>query len=341
LLLFLAAGCALAFSASICRAQKPAEPLMPQPLEARTDIVRVDVSVLNKRGDFAEGLGRSNFRILDDGAERTIVFFAPVEAPARVLVMIETSPAVYLIHDEHLAAAYALLQGLDPDDQVALVTYNRGPREILGFTTNKSALLDALNTLEYTIGRGDLNFYDSLSAVLNGLAPAEGKTAIVLLSTGLDSSSSSRWEPLARKLRGTDVVIFPVALGGTLRGDENNQTKSKKRRSKPPSEATLSPESADDLNGFARADRALISLAKITGGRVYFPQSDKEFAPIYREIAAALRHQYVLGIAPAHDGQFHALTVEVLASPGQASKKPPKKSPYRIFAREGYLAPNP
>jgi Ca-activated chloride channel homolog len=340
-LLILAAGCALAFSASVCRAQKPAEPLVPQPLEARTDIVRVDVGVLNKRGDFAEGLERSNFRILDDGAERPIVFFAPVEAPARVLVMMETSPAVYLIHDEHLAAAYALLQGLDPADQVALVTYSQGPREILGFTTDKSALLDALNTLQYTIGSGDLNFYDSLSAVLDGLAPAEGKTAIVLLSTGLDSSPSSRWEPLVEKLRGTDVVIFPVALGGTLRGDENSKTKSKKRAPHPPREAAQTPESPGHLNAFARADRALISLGQITGGRVYFPQSDNDFAPIYRQIAAALRHQYVLGIAPAHDGKFHALSVEVLAGRGQAANEPPKKSPYRIFAREGYTAPNP
>jgi Ca-activated chloride channel family protein len=263
-----------------------------------------------------------------------------VEAPARALVMIETSPAVYLIHDQHLAAAFALLQGLDPADQVALVTYSDRPHEILGFTTNKSELLQALNSLQYTIGMGQLNFYDALSSVLDGLAPAEGKTAVVLLTTGLDSSPASHWQPLVRKLRGSDVVIFSVALGGDLRGTENKKSKRKKRQASGAEKSAQEPDSLGHLAGFARADRALRLLAQITGGRAYFPQSDKEFVPIYRQIAAALRHQYVLGIVPAHDGKFHSLTVEIWPGGARNSKKPPKKSRYHVFARQGYIAPS-
>src|SRR5690348_12334927 len=124
-------------------------PTAAQPLGASTDLVRLDVSVLDKRGNFVGGLAKGQFRVLDNGVQQPIVFFAPVEAPARVLVMIETSPAVYLIHDEHLSAAYALLQGLDPADQVALVTYSNQPREALGFTADKSAFLGVLNSLQY------------------------------------------------------------------------------------------------------------------------------------------------------------------------------------------------
>jgi hypothetical protein len=42
----------------------------------------------------------------------------PIEA-VQVRVVLETSPAVYLISDQHLAAAYALVQGPAPDDQGA------------------------------------------------------------------------------------------------------------------------------------------------------------------------------------------------------------------------------
>ena len=63
--------------------------------------------------------------------------------------------------------------------------------------------------------------------------------------------------------------------------------------------------------------------------------------PIYHEIASALRHQYVLGIAPAHDGQLHTLTVEPLDAHGQPMNAPAKKAVVRVFAREGYLAPGP
>ena len=94
--------------------------------------------------------------------------------------MIETSPAVYLIHNQHLVAAYALLDGLAADDEVALVTYDQAPREILTFTPDKSALLAALGGVQYTIGMDDLNFYDSVSGVLDWLGPATGKRALVI-----------------------------------------------------------------------------------------------------------------------------------------------------------------
>lgn len=300
-----------------------------KPLVASTEIVKVDTSVVDNHGNFVGGLVQSNFRILDNGGAQPIAFFTSIEAPAQVLVMIETSPAVYLIHNQHLVAAYTLFDGLAADDQVALVAYDQAPREILRFTTDKSALLAALDGVQYSIGMGDLNFYDSVSGALDWLGPAGGKRALVILTTGLDSSPPAHWDALVSKLRSEDVVIFAVALGGALRAAPLKKSK------KPPP-----PESAADAS-FAKADRALRSLATITGGRAYFPKSDKDFVPIYHEIASALRHQYVLGIAPAHDGQLHLLTIEPLDANGQPMNAPAKKPAVRVFAREGYLAPAP
>lgn len=310
-----------------------------RPLGARTDLVRLDVSVSDRHGKFAEGLKQGDFRVVDGGVEQPIVFFAPIEAPAHVLVMIETGPAVYLIHDQHLAAAFALVQGLDPADQVALVSYSDKARPVLGFTTHKSEFLGALDSLQYMLGMGNLNFFDSLASVVKVFAHAEDKTAVVLLTTGIDTSPPSEWEHLVRQLRETDVVIYSVALGGVLRGDQNTGKKGKGRQATPESESAPQGDSLGELTGFARADRALNLLAQITGGRAYFPQADKDFAPMYREIAASLRHQYVLGIAPAHDGKFHALTVQVHPGVAESTKKPPRKLSYRILVRQGYVAP--
>jgi VWFA-related protein len=209
---------AFAISPRVGSAQQPAA-TSAAPLVAATEIVKVDASVLDNQGNFVGGLSQSNFHVLDDGSVQPIVVFTPVEAPAQVLVMIETSPAVYLIHDQHLVAAYALLDGLAVGDQVALVTYDQSPRLILQFTADKSAFLSALNTMQYTIGMGDLNLYDSISGVLDSLGPSAGKRALVILSTGLDSSPPARWDALVRKLRSNDVVIFPVGLGGALGGE--------------------------------------------------------------------------------------------------------------------------
>ena len=301
----------------------------------------MDVSVLDNNGNFIGGLAQRDFRVLDGGVVEPIVFFTPVEAPAQVLVLVETSPAVYLIHNEHLIAAYALLDGLSANDQVALVTYDQAPHAILAFTPDKSALLAALGQIQYTLGMAQLNFFDSISEVMDWLAPVHGKKALVILSTGLDSSPPTRWEALAQKLRVDDVVIFPVALGGSLRHASSKKKKSSKNAQKSDVQTQDASQELDNPLSFAKADAALLSLAKITGGRAYFPASAKEFAPIYREIAAALRHQYVLGILPAQDGRFHALTVQVLDPNGQPAARGAKSTEYRVSAREGYLAPGP
>jgi VWFA-related protein len=335
------AALAVCFLPSTCYPQQPSVPPAQSPIQATTELVRVDVSVLDKSGNFVGGLEQKDFQILDAGVAQPILHFSPVEAPAQVLLLVETSPAVYLIHNEHLIAAYALLDGLATDDQVALVTYDQAPHAMLRFTPDKSELAAALGQIQYTLGNAQLNFFDSISAVLDWLAPIHGKKALVILSTGLDSSPHSRWDALEEKLRGNDVVIFPVALGGTLRQPAGKKQKSSKNARKTDAQPQEAPPEQGNPLSFEKADTALRSLAKITGGRAYFPLSAKEFVPMYREIAAALRHQYVLGFLPAQDGRFHALTVQVGDSGGQPAVAGAKSAGYRVFAREGYLAPGP
>jgi Ca-activated chloride channel family protein len=322
---------------SIAAARGAQNSTAPQhPLEAKTELVKLDVSVLDKDGKFVGGLEQSSFRVLDNGAERPIIFFAPVETPARIVVMIETSPAVYMIQDEHIAASYALLNGLADDDQVALVTYSESPKELLPFTSDRTALQNALGGNQYMIGMASLNLYDSISAVVDGITPVPGKKAVVLLSTGLDSSGPERFEALVQKLRTQDVVIFAVGLGGSLNDNPAQESKAEKKLK---AKERKSRENAGPTT-LERARAALLSLTAMTGGRAYFPESGNDFAPAYQQIASALRHQYVLGIAPQHDGQVHKLSVTVPDAIA-ASKKSKGRSAYSISARDGYIAPSP
>ena len=308
--------------------QQSSAPPVQQPLQVTTEIVKLDATITDERGEFISGLQQKDFRILDRGTEQPMVFFAPTDAPAQILVMVETSPAVYLIQSDHIAAVYSLARSLAPDDEVALVTYNDAPRTILPFTQDKASLAATLEQIQYTLGFGDLNLFDSISAVLDSLAPSTGKKAILLLTTGLDSSPASHWDALVQKLRSSDVVIFPVALGTALRGP------ARKNKNK-------APAAAAEPSVFAAADKTLRSLADITGGRAFFPESPGDFASTYQQIAATLRHQYLLGIAPVHDGQFHPLTVQVLDQDGAPYPVSGKNSSRKIFVREGYLAPAP
>lgn len=327
------------FPSGLGAAQQLASPQAP-PLRSATELVKLDVSVLDQSGKFAAGLTAHDFRVLDNGIEQPVAFFSPVESPAQILVMLETSPAVYLIRKEHISAAYALLDGLAPDDQVALATYDATPHGILGFTKDKAALLAALSQVQYTIGMDELNLYNSISTVLDWVGSSTGKKALVLLSTGLDSSPPPNWDALVKKLHGQDIVVFPVALGGSLRGGPSHKSRAKTKTSRGNGKQEPESRSAGSSEIFAKADATLLSLASMTGGRAYFPESADDFVPIYRQIAYELRNQYVLGIQPAQDGQFHSLTVEVIGNPKSTTPRA-KTTAYRIFARAGYLAPKP
>ncbi len=84
-----------------------------QPLQVTTEMVQIGVSVLASGRRFRERSASGRiFVCWMAGNDQPLVFFAPTDAPAQILVMVETSPAVYLIQSQHIAAAYALLDGL-------------------------------------------------------------------------------------------------------------------------------------------------------------------------------------------------------------------------------------
>jgi Ca-activated chloride channel homolog len=337
---------ATALTAIPACAQSAPTVTVQQALKTRTELVKLDVSVLDDKGDFVDGLTEQDFHVSDSGSESPILYFAPVTDAAKVVVVLETSPALFLIKDEHLAAAYALVNGLGADDQVALVSYSDVPRELMPFTTDKMQLLNALGNIQYMMGSTNLNLYATVSNLLGGLARYPGKKAIVLLTTGLDSSEPSQWTALTEKLRGSDVVIFSVGLLGPA---TETAAESGKHSKKIPRAAALSSGVQDDPT-LAKADQALVDLSKMTGGQAFFPQSAQGFAPIYRQIAACLRNEYVIGVSPEHDGQFHQLSVTVTPGSGSATpdgkkhkkKKKKKKhggAEYHVYFRQGYVAP--
>lgn len=325
--------CILSAAAPCAAAQEPS-PGPPGRIAVRVDLVNLEVTVTDAQGNFVSDLKRENFRVLDEGVEQPLTHFTPVEAPAQVLVLVETSPAVYLIHQQHLRAAYALLKGLAADDQVALGTYAGSARLVLNFTPDKPGVAQALDNLHYNLGMAELNLFDGLRTAVEWLAPLPGKKAVVLLTTGLDTSGAGRWEALLQKLRASNVMVLPVALGGELREADTKKGRKKAAGAPPvPGDADLS---------FAQAERALQTIAEVTGGHAYFPRDARDFAGIYRQIAVLLRHQYSLGFRlPAHDARYHHLEVQVRDASGQPLLAKDGKPLYRIAARPGYFAPGP
>ena len=317
--------------AAFTLAQAPTAPT--EPIRVSVDRVNIGVIVTDARGKFVEGLNREDFHVFDDGVEQPLTDFAAITEPAQVLLLVEAGPSVYFLEAGHVWAAHALLEGLSAGDRVAVGKYDAAPQLLLDFTPDKRAAEAALGKVRFFVGFGMLNLSRSLSTVLDWLDKAQGKKSIVLLSTGVDTSAPQESSALLARLKTSDVRILAMSLSGELR----NPPPSPKSKNQPPAEKSVVA-----AQGFAEADRLLSVLTETTGGRVYFPNTAKEFAAVYAEIAQLVRHEYSLAFAPpTHDGKIHAIEVrlgsQLPATPTTSAPAPA----YRVDHRRAYLAPAP
>ena len=310
-------------------AQEPNPPKQQPTIRVNVDRVNVGAIVTGMHGQFVEGLHREDFRVFDNGMEQPLTDFAAINEPAQVMLLIEAGPAVYLLEGGHLEAAHALLAGLSPEDRVAVVKYAEEPHALLDFTSNKQAAADSFGQLRFNLGFGSLNLSSSVLKVLPWLTQVPGKKTIVLLSTGLDTSSPKDSAMALQQLKVSDVRLLAVSLTGGL--ESPPQGKKKK------APTAMSRETAQQ---FALANQLLKQMAEATGGRAYFPQSGKDFEAAYAEIAQLVRHEYSLAFTPpARDGLVHSIVVRIRAEQASAPNTAP--SSFRVDHRQAYLAPGP
>jgi Ca-activated chloride channel homolog len=298
----------------------------PAPSETiRIAVERVNVGVIvtDAKGKFVENLRPPDFQVLDNNTPQPITDFASVDAPGQVLMAVEAGPAVYLLQDSHLFVADALLGGLSPGDRVAIVRYNDTAAPLLNFTTDKQSAQAALDQIQFNLGYGDLNLASSVNTILDWLAPIPGKKTIVLVSTGVDTSSQDSMRAVLARLQIGDVRILAVSMSGPLRNGKKG--------------GKLQIQQTQQV--FEQADAWLKQLAQATGGRAYFPENAQAFQETYRQIAQLVRHEYSMAFAPpVADGAVHSIDIKMNVDRDSTKEKPQE---YRVDHRRGYLAPKP
>jgi VWFA-related protein len=334
------------FVATASRAQSQAD--QSPSIQVSVNRVNVGVTVTDAQGNFVPDLRPENFHIFDDGVEQPITDFANVVEPAEVFLLVEAGPAVYFLASTHVQASHSFLDGLSTGDRIAVAKYDAAPQLMLDFTTDKPAAYGALANVRYYVGFGSLNLSKSLNTVLDWLAKTQGKRTIVLLSTGIDTSSPADIDAALTRLKISDVRLLAISLSGAMRAPaQPAKEKKKKKKDKSTDEEEAqkaAAKAAFAAQGFDEADRLLRALSDATGGQVYFPNNPQDYATMYAQIAQLIRHEYSLAFTPpAHDGKVHNIEVRVTppnAAPPNATPPAADSSPtYKIANRRAYVAP--
>jgi Ca-activated chloride channel family protein len=304
----------------------------PYALRVEVPVVNVDVTVVDKNGNFITGLRREHFRVYQDGVEQEVVAFAPAEAPLTTVLLVEANPALgYLLWD-NLDAAYLFLRQLRKGDWVALMSYDLRPRLEVDFTQNSQEIAQGLRHLQFGGGFREANMFDALADVLDRMKDMEGKKSVIVIGTGLNTFPKHNWDEIEKIVRENRATIFGVGMTWVLKL-YYDRVESYGYNASIPRMSLLT------------AEAQMKALTEDSGGRSYFPRFISEMPGIYGEIGAMLRNQYSLAFQPKNlkrDGKYHKIEVKLVGPNGdklEVRDQNGKKVKYEIYAREGYYAP--
>ncbi len=294
------------------------------------DIVTIDAAVIDNKGRFIPGIPAGNFRILEDNVPQQIRKVDMGEAPLTIAMVIEFSNRFQRYYSytwfQTLQLAWGFAESLKPEDYAAIVAYDMRTEILTDFTTDKGKIREGLDRLKMA-AFSEANMFDAVTDTAERMSEIEGRKAILLISSGIDTFSKLTYDQTRKKLQEAGVPIYSIGL------------------------MQMERQMADARGGgvsidFLQADNELRTFAKETGGAAYFPRFQGEYGQIFQMLHQALRNQYVLTYQPSntkHDGAFRKIKVE-LVNPATNEPLPVKDEKgkpikYQIVAKTGYKAP--
>jgi len=302
--------------------------------KVETNVVNVDVAVLDNQGHFIPNIPKGNFRVLEDNVPQQISNFSMGEAPLTVCMVIEFSNRFQQFWSEPwyqtLTAAYGFLQTLKPDDYVAVIAYDMRSEILSDFSTDRRKTYEAMQRLRIP-GFSESNLYDALADTEDRMSGIEGRKAIILIASGIDTFSKLTFDKARRAIQDGGVPIYAIGLMQALREmlDAYGYMGSIQRMD------------------FLQADNQMKTFAKETGGMSFFPMFYGEFPSIFQAISQSLRNQYSIAYSPtnaARDGKFRKIKVELVNpannEPLRVTDEKGKPIKYQIIAKAGYTAPH-
>ena len=200
--------------------QQPGEPLV---ISARTDLVTLTVSVVDRRGGFVTGLRPEHFTVYDTGEPQTIQIFTSEDVPATIGLVIDSSGSMRGRRNEVTAAAAAFADMSHPLDEFFTLNFNEyvwlGLPPDVAFTEDMDELGAALSAAP-AIGMTAL--YDAVYRALDHLQLGRrDRKALIVVSDGGDNASAQTLDAVLEHARRAGAAIYSVTLDNPDDRDAN------------------------------------------------------------------------------------------------------------------------
>ncbi len=265
--------------------------------EVDTDLVEVFASVRTAEGTPLTDLQPHEATVLEEGREHSLTHFERVEnLPLNLVLLLDVSATMKEEIETVRESAAAFMEStVREEDRAALIAFSGIGYVAAPFTNDVQTLREASHALT---AWGSTALWDSIQVSLYYLLGLEGKSALVLLSDGVDQASNIDFRAALEFAERTGIAVYTIGLGLPV---------------------------GEDTGVGGEARRRLRRLAEQTGGRYYPLVTTEELPSIYRQIELDLRSQYLLVYessgAPDPES-YRTIQVRLTRSGAQVEAKP-------------------
>ena len=180
---------------------------------------------VKREGNKTDLLALDRISLFENGNEQKISSLTYDSSPSRIVLLIDNSQTigtnVEALRKAVMEFAYEIFEG----DQIFVLAYDTKPEIIQEWTDDAKKIEASLGTVRKT---GNPYLFDALDAavtqVLLPLMPGTRKTAIVVVTDGLDRGSKRSFDFAVNQLQSQNVTLYALQLpdrtGGAYRRNQ-------------------------------------------------------------------------------------------------------------------------
>lgn len=256
-------------------------------LRVSTSLITVPAAVMDRNGRYIANLRKEDFKIYEDGVEQNLAYFASVEKPFTVALMLDVSGSTQSQLSQIREAANTFVSRLRFNDRMMAVSFDGKINLLTEPATVGAIRRSKLHIPAVTDGTV---LYDAVDFVLKRMAQVPGRKAIVLLTDGVDQNSVATFKSTVGDIAEQDILIYTVQY--------NTLPQLPERLSRITNEKARRKVQERLMRGYAVSEPYLRALADKTGGRFYKADDLSDVGPAFEAITAELGLQYSLGYYP-------------------------------------------
>jgi VWFA-related protein len=236
-----------------------------------------------------EPIKAENLFLYENGIEQKIKNFTFDPSPSRIVVLVDNSQTLRAEVETLKNAVKEFVYEIYEGDQVFVVAYDETPEIIQEWTDDAKKVETSLNTFRK---QGNPYLFDALNAaareILLPLMPGTRKTAVVLISDGLDRGSKTAFDKILGELQSDNITVYALQLP--------DRTNGAYRRNQP------------------KAAQVITELTEGTGGKIFdFEQPQVAAKAICDELR---KNRYLLSYFSLNASSFDARRVFLLGQEG-------------------------